>query len=477
MKIEVGYATSRLVADNHITLDIREKSASPITSFNKWTRQWSTTNEYTMEVDGVFPTGLWRNVRRWLRELGHEPEMVDTRVRKGAPPNLDLISLVGIELFPFQRDAIATALKARNAIIKAATAAGKSAIIFGATQALPDVKSLVVTESKKVAKQLADEYERLTCEKAGRCLAGAPWKDGQVVFASFSQFAAKLAKASSEAACRRYLATFGAVFVDEVQCAAAATHYRVLMALTQTEYRIGLSGTPFGRSDGKHEFVIGATGPQVADISAGELVDIGRVAHLKVRFIAYHHRPIPPSMRSKGDWEPIYQRIVVTNDTRNALIMRVAAVAAKPCFIFAERLSHCAAIEKLLRKDHWAVKTVTGETSDAAAEAALSAVRAGRLDIIVTNKVMNAGVSVVNLASVINAGAGRANVATVQRPGRAMRIMDGKDTCEYYDIADIIELETQTKERMKHLRREGHEVVLMEVEEFAAFAAERLLAQ
>lgn len=475
MRIEVGFARSKVIAPPDIIYELRHKSASPITTYNKWANTWDTHLEYTMELDGDFPTGLWRSVRAWGREMGFEPEVVDTRPRPGGPPDLEKISLVGMELFEFQRDAVEKSLRAKNAIVKAATAAGKSAIAFAITQAVPDIKWLIVTENKKVVKQLWEEYTKLTTEEAGLCLAGKPWTTRRVTFASFSQLASKLSNPATEEKTRKLLDSFAGVIVDEVQCAAAATHWTVLMAMTSAYYRIGLSGTPFGRADGKHEFVIGATGPQVVDISATELVEIGRVAKSDARFVAFYHEArgaaASPGQR---DWPVLYKKLIVNNVKRNALVVDIVNAAAKPCFVFAEQLAHCRLLEKLISAERiWTVKTITGQTADPKSEEYLDGVRSGRIDVIVTNKVLNAGISVKNLASVVIAGAGRANIPVVQRLGRAMRVDEGKDTCEYWDVADLVQLDRQTKERARHLKKEGHRVTVMEPDEFEQFARQR----
>jgi superfamily II DNA or RNA helicase len=80
---------------------------------------------------------------------------------------------------------------------------------------------------------------------------------------------------------------------------------------------------------------------------------------------------------------------------------------------------------------------------------------------------MNAGVSIPNLASVIIASAGKAVIATVQRLGRPMRRPDGKDQCEYWDVYDIGECDGQSKVRVSDLKKEGHEVDIVDAEWFA----------
>lgn len=127
-----------------------------------------------------------------------------------------------------------------------------------------------------------------------------------------------------------------------------------------------------------------------------------------------------------------------------------------------------------LKKRGWTSKFIAGtQTSMSTAEQYIGDMRKGIVDVIVSTKVMDAGVDIPNLMSVVIAGAGKANIATVQRTGRPMRRPDGKDECEYWDIKDVGQFENQAAERARHLKKEGHEVCLVPLDVFREMQAQR----
>jgi superfamily II DNA or RNA helicase len=461
-ELVLNYATSALVAPHNVIMEMREACCSPVTTYVPATRRYVTTKDYTMTHGGMFPTGLWRHMKRWLQDDGHTVTVTDTRVHPGGPPDMSKMDLIGITPLPFQVEAVQTALKAVNGIVKATTAAGKSACIFLCTQVKSDIPWIVLTSDRKVAAQLADEFERMTGEKAGRLIASGAWKFERVTFGTFSQLENKLLDSSVMAK----LNTFKGLIVDEVHESAASTRMAVLLAL-QTYYRIGFSATPFGRSDGRNEFTIGAVGPQVFEVCAPEMIALGRVAKPIIRFVSFTHKNVRQEHVSHK-WETIYKRSIVENKERNQLILDILDVAAKPALIFADRIKHGLTLTNLVTKAGYNTRFISGDTPLSTAEEQIKALDRNILDVIVTNKVMNAGVSIPNLASVIIASAGKAVIATVQRLGRPMRRPDGKDQCEYWDVYDIGECEGQSKVRVSDLKKEGHEVDIVDDEWFAA---------
>jgi superfamily II DNA or RNA helicase len=64
------------------------------------------------------------------------------------------------------------------------------------------------------------------------------------------------------------------LIVDECHRAASATGMRAL-ALVDASWRIGMSGTPFDRTDGGNALVVGLLGPQVYHIGIEELTKLG----------------------------------------------------------------------------------------------------------------------------------------------------------------------------------------------------------
>ena len=463
MKLRIAEAWSKLDAAPFVINHVREALKCQY-----WEESGMRT-EYPMNEDGSFYTGLWKLVRKEARQFG-ELVVEDQRHRPGMAPDMERFSLVGITPLPFQREAVAAAMKHGNGIVKATTAAGKSVCIFGCTQVVPDISWLVVTADKKVASQLANKYEQLTEEKAGRMIESGRWSGGGVTFATFSQLEARM----YDLDVAKRLASFQGVIVDEVHTVASPTRMKVMGALISAYYRIGFSATPFGRSDNKHEFVVGATGPQVYEIEAQELIEMERVAKPIVRFVEFQHAVVRTRPMNLYDYNAAYRTHIMANKERNELVCDIVDVAEKPCIVFVERIIHGKSIMTALKKRGWTSKFIAGtQTSMSTAEQYIGDMRKGIVDVIVSTKVMDAGVDIPNLMSVVIAGAGKANIATVQRTGRPMRRPDGKDECEYWDIKDVGQFENQAAERARHLKKEGHEVCLVPLDIFREMQAQR----
>jgi superfamily II DNA or RNA helicase len=464
MKLSIAEAWSKLDAAPFVINHVRDALKCQY-----WEESGMRT-EYPMEEDGTFYTGLWKFVRKEAKKYG-ELVVEDQRVRPGMAPDMERFSLVNITPLPFQHEAVAAAMKHGNGIVKATTAAGKSVCIFGCTQVVPDINWLVVTADKKVAAQLASKYEQLTEEKASRMIESGRWTGGgNVTFATFSQLEARM----YDTQVANKLASFQGVIVDEVHTVASPTRMKVMGALVAAYYRIGFSATPFGRSDNKHEFVVGATGPQVYEIEAQELIEMERVAKPIVRFVEFQHAVVRTRPMSLYDYNAAYRTHIMANKDRNELVCDIVDVAEKPCIVFIERITHGKSLMAAMKKRGWTAKFIAGtQTSMSTAEQYISDMRKGIVDVIVSTKVMDAGVDIPNLMSVVIAGAGKANIATVQRTGRPMRRPDGKDECEYWDIKDVGQFENQAAERARHLKKEGHEVQLVPWEDFRSMQAQR----
>lgn len=453
--IHLSYTTSTLDGPYAVVERIRE-DISPMVPGD-----WDTTNnrptfykDYVMDAQGRFPTGLARVVFKYLKEDGQDARVVDERVRPGIPFDMTQVSLVGIEPFQFQLDAIKAAMTRGNAIIKATTAAGKSVILFGCIQTKPDINWLVLSASKKIVAQLAENFERMTLEKPGVFLGGKQRNFKRVTFATFSQLYGKLADPKMQAV----LAKVNGVIIDEVHEAAAATRKAVVDAIPKAYWRIGLSATPFKRGDNRHEVTIGLTGPQVYEIKAEELVALGRISKLRVNMVAYSHtaRIRVPGVHHGPEF--LYRKGIVENKARNALVMRVIRVLPKPALVFSDRIKHGKALEDLVRREGFDTKFVSGDTPESSSQEYIKRLNSGLLDVIFTNKVMNAGVDIPNLRAVLSVSAGKAAVQVIQRMGRPMRKADGKEVCEYWDIADQGEFERHTSSRIKEINEEGWDI-------------------
>lgn len=456
--IRLGYVCAHLEGPDHIVNKIRE-DISPMVP-GDWDHQNNKPTffkDYVMDGSGRFLVGLARVVGKYLKDDGVPYVVVDERERPGAEPDMSQVFLEGITPFPFQLEAIRVAMKRVNTIIKATTAAGKSVVIFGCIQTKPDVNWLVLSASKKVVAQLAANYEKHTGDVPGVFVGGKQKNFKRVTFATFSQLYPKLHDPKMQLVLKKV----NGVIVDEVHEAAAATRRAVLEALPRAYWRIGLSATPFKRGDNRHEVTIGLTGTQGFEIKAQELVELGRISPLRVNMVRYYHTKAFRVPGVQHGPEYIYSRGIVKNVERNKLALRLIHLIPKPALVFSDRIKHGLKLEDLARRSGLDTKFVSGDTPESTSQEYIKRLNSGRLDVIFTNKVMNAGVDIPNLRSVLSVSAGKAAVQVIQRMGRPMRTSDGKEVCEYWDIADEGEFDRHTKSRVREIIEEGWEVTYL----------------
>lgn len=94
---------------------------------------------------------------------------------------------------------------------------------------------------------------------------------------------------------RDLLETADALVIDEAHHAPAEGLYAVIQACTRARYRLALTATPEGRSDGRDLLLEAAIGPIVYRIDRSALLDEGRTVAAEVEFhLALDRRAITP---------------------------------------------------------------------------------------------------------------------------------------------------------------------------------------
>ena len=86
-----------------------------------------------------------------------------------------------------------------------------------------------------------------------------------------------------------------------------------------------------------------------------------------------------------------------------------------------------------------------------------------RVVSIATQQIFNAGINVM-VHNVINAAGGQADHHIIQRVGRGLRTAGDKDILNYYDFIFYNNdyLLEHSKKRIKILKKEGHEIVIID---------------
>lgn len=369
--------------------------------------------------------------------------------------NADLAWLRG-----YQRPPVSAASSQERGIIQAPTGSGKSELMIAMTRTLPCEWLMVVHRSDLVS-QMADRYSLRTGERAGTFESGE-WKPGSCNLTVATFQAVYHALKSKTAATKRFLEAIQGLFVDEVHAAPASSYYRVIQAFQRARYKVGLSGTPLHRGDVSSLQTMGALGPIVHHIKYQTLVDAGVLARPVVRMVDFEH--------SIGDWDrgdnwrAVYSGLIVSSQERNRLIVEMADVCQKPCLLFVEEMEQMNQLLPELRMSGLRAEGAHGGHWKADRKRMLEELAGGDLDVLVCSVIFQEGIDVPELRGVINAGGKMSTVACLQRVGRGMRKVPGKDTFEVWDVADRGQpwLANHARERLYAYRGEGFDVEIVD---------------
>lgn len=416
---------------------------------------------YLLQPDG-FPVGLLELVRSAALREGIAVEVHDTR----EPPCPWSPGDLPDDLRDYQRDAVSAALRAGRGILKLGTGAGKGNIIT----AIPRVARttwVVGVHREHLLHDLAQRFEEATGERAGRVMSGR----ADVRRVTFATLQTLYASRRKHLVRELFRDTYGLI-VDEAHTVSADTFATVVEAFDAAYWKIGLSATPFARSDARGVFNAALLGPMLLDISAGELVDQGTLARPEIEMVRFQHDPAVVGL----SWHDLYRTEIAENEARNRLCLLAAMRLPRPVMLFVTQIEHGRALDRTLTAEGVRSRVVNGGSKGWQRLRVIDDLNHGRLDVAVANSVFNEGVNVEGLRSVVIAAGGASAIATLQRVGRATRRTTGKTTCNVFDIYDegLPALERHSAERRIAYVREGYNVTTKDFPDFPALGGPRL---
>jgi superfamily II DNA or RNA helicase len=412
--------------------------------------------------------GLQLLVEAGARERGVDLVVRDVRV---PPVRIESGNPVGW-LRPEQRDALDSGLRNARGTLKLGTGAGKGEIVAGFPM-MARCPWLILVHRIHLLDDLAARFEARSGEQAGRIGDGV-WTQRRVTFATYATLHAAL-QANDPRAAMLFDCVRGIV-CDEAHTVAAETFSAVLDRCSRAYWRIGVSATPFARSDRKSIMVIAHLGPMLFELDAGDLIEMGRLAKPTIRMVSLHHEPTLSGL----SWSDVYKLGVVLNDTRNALVVRAVRRLPKPAIVFVQEVEHGRLLLTLLAVAGLRTTIPADDTRPAFTGFALgaldlrdrqrviAALNTGAVDVVVATSIFNEGVDVRGLRTVVNAAGGQSSISTLQRVGRATRRTDGKETCEVVDFMDlgVPSLERHARARRRAYLKEGFEVSVQDTPSF-----------
>jgi superfamily II DNA or RNA helicase len=368
----------------------------------------------------------------------------------------------GINLYPYQRDAVKSALKHKNGIIVMPCGAGKTQTALEIISVLGK-KTLWLTHTQDLLNQSMNRAKSvLNCHvnTYGTITGGKVNIGSGITFATVQTL--------SKIDLRQYTNTWDVVIVDECHKAVGSPtkvmqFYKVLSNLS-CRYKFGITATP-KRADGLEVSMFALLGDIIHEVSREEVADT--TCEVRVKTIQTRYMP-DISMALAGDGTINYAGLVedlIHNQNRFEVVMRVLMDIpyGQPVIVLANRVEYlqklCEEYKERQIGEAICLSTM-GNTKSAkqARKQALGSLNDGELDcIFATYQLAKEGLDVPNLRYVVFATPEKDETTVMQAAGRVGRKADGKEYGTVIDFVDDFGMyKGWAKKRINYYKKLGY---------------------
>jgi superfamily II DNA or RNA helicase len=376
-------------------------------------------------------------------EFEHFEIIKDDRNDEVQDLEVDANILENVTLRDYQVMAVRKAVNIKMGIIEIPTAGGKTEVALGITQLLLNnnfiKKTLIITPSVPIVKQFRDRALIRGFQKSEvGCVYGQEKEfDKPLVFAVINTLALGIKEGNKQVL--DLIQNADLIIMDEAHHGRSDS-FQAVAYLSNSEYLIGMSGTPFKDrrnilADMGDATIYGLIGRIIFKISQKTLVNKGYIADT-----AIFMKPVGGAYKKyKSQFNTIYKREIVDNDVRNKYIIDYCDI------FYQERLSvivsvnikdHATSLMQLLRKHYPDIRAICIFGGSEAhvyddvgylekyrinQEAFFADFENGLYDVIIATQVMDEGVDLPSVGALILAGAGKSLRQVRQRLGRGVR--------------------------------------------------------
>ena len=454
MKILVGIQKSRIVTDNPELFKALQRlytfqipGATYSAAYRR--RSWDGKKRF-IGNSGVFRTGLLPRVIDHLKKIDCTPD-IEYDIPKEKAPKIEKFS--NMNYYDYQEDLISKALEAKRGVICAPTGSGKTLVMGGLVKSLGNRKMVILFNSKQLLKQSYDFLKDICkIESVGLCF-GEGYIYGDIMLCTVQ---------SIEKILDTHLEDTEVLMVDE--CHEFCSGKRTLPAIEsfpKAVWRFGFTATVPSDPIKRHSLE-GALGSVIQTVSTKELVEEGKLTKPIIQIIEREY--LAEGEDTHLSYLDVYDKYIVFNKERNNKIKEIVDEIRENgdgsrILILTRSLDHGRTLEKLL--DGGETQFLEGANSLGERYKSISKFRgAEQSSTLIGTKILQTGINIEEITHFINARGMKSEIATIQALGRALRKHKTKQKVYIYDFMDKEKyLLTHSKQRIKHYKKEGHEVI------------------
>ncbi len=385
----------------------------------------------------TFNTGLLVQVLNLLRKNGIDFILQDER----KVPEKKFDHKIKKTLRDYQEEAVEEAIKNQRGVIWTPTGSGKGLLLTDIIAKL-GVPTLVLVKSKDLLYQTMDLIMKELDLKEIGCIGAGVINPAEFVTVGMLQTLNKL-REDNQQTFKSGMSYFECLVVDEAHAINNnAKSFVNVVDNIPAYYRYAFTATPT-RNEAPNATDVTLTasfGPILYSITRKELVEKGYLVDVNVVIVPhkkdvgmtredYLHTEETPQQAYRAAWTDY-----ILNDEKRAGIIKELLSRHKDeqVLIIADSVELAEKLGKEIE-----VPVVTGSTDQYTRAKIYHDFKKGSLKVLFASNIFSEGLDFPNLNVVIFAEPFKSPIRLIQRIGRSMRVVDGKQASTIYDIADV----------------------------------------
>jgi superfamily II DNA or RNA helicase len=378
-----------------------------------------------------------------------------------------------IDLYDYQVDAIYRAINYEKMLALSPTSSGKSAIIYVIIRILlmMNKRVILLVPTTTLVGQMLNDFKDYASQVDWNAddfchtlYGGQPKNWDKPVLISTWQSIHSITKSRGQAM-NAFYKSWDAFIGDEAHRFTSNCIQQISNKMISAKWRIGTTGTIQDEKVSKLTLE-GSFGPVYKVTTTKQLMDEGKVVNLKIKCITLEYPEQVRKLLKGADYQKEMDYIC-TNEERNRFIANLTKVTKGNTLVLFQYVDkHGKPLYKLIKhlcKDR-PVHYISGETHVDTREDIRTGVEYQDGAIIVASvATLSTGVNIPSIENIIFASPSKSKIRNLQSIGRGLRLKEGKEKCNLFDISDDLSYKSKMNHTLKHFKQR---IEIYSVEEF-----------